>query len=94
MERIIAEIERKLNIIVPQIGAEASVPIKSGNLRSAIKLRRTGPLNFQVYLDEEQAPYAESVELMKPYWSRVAMSIAYDLATLGSGHREDTPDIK
>ena len=94
MERIIAEIERRLNMIVPTIGAEAAVPMRSGNLRGSIKLRRLGPLNFQVYIDEEQAPYAESVEYMKPYWNRVAMEIAYSLATLGEGYREDTPNIK
>jgi len=94
MERVIAEIERKLNMIVPSIGAEANVPIDTGNLRASIRLRRIGPLQFQVYLDEEQAPYADSVESMKPYWNRVAMAISYSLATLGSGRREDTPNIK
>lgn len=52
--------------IVSQIGAIAGVPIDTGNLRRSIKLRETST-GFQVYIDEEQAPYASSVELFSPY---------------------------
>ncbi len=90
------EIEKELEMIIGGIGAQAGVPMKSGNLRKAIKLRRTGPTSFQIYMDEEQAPYAEAIEELKPYWNRVAMAVSYRLASKlgGSGRRDDTPDIK
>ena len=96
MDKILLELEAELELIVSGIGAEANVPMKSGNLRDAIKLRKLGPLNYQVYIDEEQAPYAASMEEFKPYWNRVAMAMAYRLSAKfnGTGGRSDTPNIK
>jgi hypothetical protein len=96
LENILLEIEAELELIVNGIGAEAGVPVKSGNLRSAIKLRKMGPMNYQLYIDEEQAPYAGSIEDLKPYWNRVAMALSYRLAAKfgGDGRRDDTPNIK
>ena len=96
IEELLLEIEAELDLIVSGIGADANVPMKSGNLRDSIKLRKLGPMNFQLYIDEEQAPYAGSIEEMKPYWNRVAMALSYRLAAKfgAKGYRDDTPNIK
>jgi len=60
--------------IISNIGAIAGVPVKTGNLRRAIKIRETST-GFQVYMDLDQAPYAESVESVSPYWRRVAVAL-------------------
>lgn len=73
-EELMSMVGAALASIVPTIGAFASVPIDTGNLRASIKLRRVGDA-FEVYIDQDQAPYAASVELFKPYWRRVAMAI-------------------
>lgn len=87
-------IERQIQIALSGLAEEANVPIQEGNLRQSIKTRKTGPGSYQVYVDEEQAPYAEKVEEMKPFWERVAMTLSYRLATAlgGQSRREDTPD--
>ena len=42
--------------------ARFQVPIDTGNLRlDSIKLRRTGDLTWEIYIDEQVAPYAKYV---------------------------------
>jgi hypothetical protein len=66
------------------------VPIDEGNLRRSIKLRQIGPNNWQIYIDEKQAPYAEKVNKYNPYWARVNQYVSSRLAAvLGTvGRRE------
>jgi len=59
-------VRNALAAITSQLGSIAGVPIDTGNLRRSIKVRETST-GFQVYIDEEQAPYAASVELFSPY---------------------------
>ena len=69
-------------------GGLGNVPKKSGNLRNSIKVVMIGPTQFQVYLDETMAPYAEKINENNAFWNRVYHQISYKLAgalgTMGS----------
>lgn len=83
---VYAELKR----IVEAAPAGANVPIDEGTLRDSIKLRQVGPTQWQVYVDEEQAPYAGKVNEYNHYWARVHQYISSRLAaSLGKvGRRE------
>ena len=59
-------IEQQIIIIIQTLAEEAGVPIKTGNLRKAIKYKQTDS-GFQVYIDEAQAPYAKDIEAIAPF---------------------------
>ena len=86
-------IEREIQRALSGLGEEAGVPKKTGNLRDAIKYRKIGLNQYQIYIDEEQAPYAGDIEAIAPFWNRVAMTLSYRLASVlgGESRREDTP---
>ena len=83
-------IEREIQRALSGLAEEANIPMKTGNLRASIKYRKIGPNQYQVYIDEQQAPYAGDVEEMAPFWDRVAMTLSYRLASVlgGESRRE------
>lgn len=86
MDELYRIIEEELRILTKN----ADIPIRTGNLRNAIKLIQLGT-GFRIYLDEQQASYAMEVEERNPYWTRFAMRVSQRLAAkLGvEGRRED-----
>lgn len=73
-EELMSMVGTALASIIPSIGAAASVPIDTGNLRASIKLRRVGDA-YEIYIDQQQAPYAARVNEYSQYWRRVAVAI-------------------
>jgi hypothetical protein len=56
-------VSNELNRIVADIqGGLGNVPKDSGNLRESIKIKIIGPTNFQLYIDEQKAPYAGKID--------------------------------
>lgn len=50
-EELLAKIDEILETTMPSIGAGANVPIRTGRLRSAIKLEKSGENMWTIYLD-------------------------------------------
>jgi len=61
-QELMAAVEAELDKILTEIqGGLANVPKDTGNLRQSIKVRVVGPMQIQLYIDEEQAPYAADI---------------------------------
>lgn len=57
---MIALVEMSFAIVKAREYIQSLTPIKTGNLRySSIKVRRLGETQWQIYIDEEIAPYAK-----------------------------------
>lgn len=67
-------IERVMATIAGEVAASGDIPVVTGNLRSAVKVRRA-PYGFDIFVDTDIAPYGASVNENRQYWRRVALMV-------------------
>lgn len=77
--RVMTELDR---IVADIQGGLGSVPMDTGNLRRSIKVRVLSPTKFQLYIDEQQAPYAEDINEHVAFWNRLYHQVSYRLANV------------
>lgn len=75
---ITSELDKTISDIQGGLG---NVPKKTGNLRESIKVRIISPTNFQIYLDENQAPYGPKINEHVQFWNRIYHQVSYRLAS-------------
>lgn len=67
-------IDRVMATISNEIATSDDVPVVTGNLRSAIKVRPAA-YGFDIYVDQDIAPYGAAVNERRQYWRRIALMV-------------------